>query len=123
MKLRDIQQEIVKLADEHPDHMAKCEYFNTLGHPVCIVGHAMSRLGVDADVFRGNSINSAAFRANRVLDAAGVEDGDIHIIEWIDTVQAEQDEGETWSEAVALANDYEDDTSLSEKGGVNADLC
>ena len=123
MKLHDIQQEIIKLANEHPDQTAKCEYFNMQGDPVCIVGHAMSRLGASADVFRSISINSAAFRASRVLDAAGVEDGDIHIIEWIDTVQAVQDEGETWSEAVALANDYEDDTSLSEKGGVNADLC
>ena len=105
MKLRDIQQEIVKLADEHPDHTAKCEYFNTLGHPVCIVGHAMSRLGVDADVFRGNSINSVAFEDSRVRQDAGVEDNDTTLIQWINFVQSMQDEGETWVEAVVTAND------------------
>ena len=105
MKLRDIQQEIVKLADEHPNNTANCEYFNMTGHPVCIVGHAVSRLGGNPDKFRHPSINSACFRVNRVREAAGVEDVDLNIIHWIDVVQSVQDEGKTWAEAVAAANE------------------
>ena len=82
----------------------------------------MSRLGVDVDRFRYVSVNSKCFRFDRPREAAGVEDVDLNIIQWIDVVQTLQDEGETWADAVAAANEAIPNLSKDE-GGVNADLC
>ncbi|OHT98264.1 hypothetical protein BKG71_19290 [Mycobacteroides chelonae] len=74
-------QEIRKLADEKPDRKAECVYW--VGkEPVCIVGHAAHRLGLDMTVPHGDALMA--------LGQWGVTGKKVEKA-WIATVQAAQD--------------------------------
>lgn len=93
--------DILALAAEHPDRKASCLYFDDLmaDHPPqCIVGHAIARQGVTYEDM-GNE-NGTAFDILVLQDEFG-EIPDVTIPHTVQLIQAAQDTGVTWSEAVS----------------------
>lgn len=74
-------QEIRKLAEERGGHKAECVYWNGV-EPVCIVGHAAHRLGLDMTVPYGTALAA--------LGQWGVSGKKVEKA-WIAAVQAAQD--------------------------------
>lgn len=67
----------------------------------CIVGQALSNLGVSDETLKEHEGVGAKFLAGRLLE--GVKAKESQLL-WLESVQAEQDSGETWGEAVQIAN-------------------
>lgn len=82
------------------DHTAVCSYMDG-GQPACIVGHALFNLGVEPrvlDRIEGGTIGTA----QRTLLHEDVEIT-LKALDFLDTAQTEQDNGETWGVALDRA--------------------
>lgn len=102
----EVISRIRKLADEHPDRVVGCDYFNEDGTPCCIVGNVISELG---GVRYGSSAVNAAgekivyegTRSDLVhWKLLGVESPSNTERDWVYSVQKEQDNESTWRQAV-----------------------
>lgn len=110
-------EEVRRLAEEQPDFVytdqevanEECSYFgcaigNTTGQ-ACIVGQSLANLNVDmSDLKRkednGYGMSIAEVLGWRVVDIPYTE----REAKWLGDVQYHQDRGETWAQAVALAD-------------------
>lgn len=97
------------------DHIAQPEYAGGCVYttwtkdgnaPSCLVGHALVRLGLDADVFNELGINSDT-DAERALEVLHLENyiGSVtgSATEFFIAVQTHQDKGNPWGEALNYA--------------------
>lgn len=111
----DIKQKLIDLAAGSPDFQYRtankipedvstgCYYIKD-GEPSCIVGQALSLLGVQPDEFTeqdsARNVTCEILGINRFeVDAKTRED-----LEWIDLVQSHQDSNMPWSECITYAN-------------------
>ena len=91
-----------RLAAEHPDRHTICRYTNEDStEPVCIIGHAVHELGVPLGSLAENqsmpTCDALSLVKSSVLPS-------IQELDWLSTVQFEQDNGASWSEAVQTAD-------------------
>jgi len=115
----DLIDKMRALATEEPDRYAECMYVSDdqavfdeqgleIGTPCCIVGHALIASGVPASYFLGigfdTETDDGTGRNNRSFNAMSGVDNDDHRVGWINSVQSHQDGGESWGEAVFLAD-------------------
>ena len=104
----EVISRIRKLADEHPDRVVGCDYFNEDGTPCCIVGNVISELGAVPGPSRGEVVSPTGERvvgegksASSInWNVVGVENPTSKQIDWVISVQETQDERNTWSVAV-----------------------
>lgn len=94
--------EYVYWAPEEPaaNGMPGCSYVNGVGGKGCIVGQALTNLGVTKDELAKHEGTRAGVVVPYLL---GVEEG-TQKLAWLDAVQARQDDGCEWAEAVAHAD-------------------
>lgn len=98
----DLAKEVRALAKENPEQVAHCTYFSEHdGSPSCIVGHALSKFGVTLDDL--GALNSET----GVWSLIGMSNllSDDGCVDWLNTVQGAQDNGEPWGVAVWLADE------------------
>lgn len=86
-------------------------YFDSVGDPVCIVGHVLHELGAR---YEGESVVSAdgahvsaswAQAIHLFWDVLGVHEGTFEQSRWVQNVQTNQDLGYSWSGAICNAHD------------------
>ena len=114
MKITAIQfaAEINRLATEDPTHVATCRYLSSGYHdeyisPVCIVGHAVINLvpvTEDAIHILRACEGDTSGTVLRQLGIDTIDNNTRHLVGWIRRVQAYQDNGETWADAVTKAD-------------------
>lgn len=92
------------LAEKFPDKTSECVYFNNDGTPSCIVGHALSSLGIHAIPEWANTLTFLHLTNDGVLDEVDYTE-DEGYVKWVECVQANQDLRETWSKAVSYADE------------------
>ena len=95
---------IIKLADENPDRIADCKYFDQ-GEPCCIVGHVLAELGAVQDFDESVRVGDYTFPNSEAADSIcwdvfDVEEPDPIEETFLVTVQELQDEGCRWGSAV-----------------------
>jgi len=112
-KLAAVIAAVRQAAEEHPNRVytpgegvqwGACQYRPTKGNPSgCIIGKAMRDTGHSVDHVRAGSALS-------VVPAALSIDPERHddSLQWLESVQARQDDGETWSRAVEYADKWEE---------------
>lgn len=112
-------EEVRRLASEQPDFVYSkqeganpnedCSYFgcqlgNTTGQ-ACIVGQALASLNVDMSGLKRREVEGIGMAIGSALDEGVV---DIPYTEeeqaWLGNVQYHQDRGESWAQAVAMAD-------------------
>jgi hypothetical protein len=94
----DVVQTVREIAAERPDHSdAGCVYFHSNGHPSCIVGHALYRLGVR---LRDLSVNNNGDTIDELAPFTW-DEGDVA---WLFSVQEYQDRLVPWGAAVEHAD-------------------
>lgn len=98
---------IIKLADENPDRIADCKYFDQ-GEPCCIVGHVLAELGAVQDFDESVRVGDYTFPNSEAADSIcwdvfGVEEPEPNEETFLVTVQELQDEGCRWAGAVDAA--------------------
>lgn len=104
--LNEIVLEIRHLAEKSPDYVYEppegrpCLYMHDTG-PGCIVGHALTNLGVTLRP------QDEGLRATQLLRSLGIVPQNIYSDEanWIEWVQDAQDDGKPWLYAVERADD------------------
>lgn len=124
--LKQIAQEIRTLANEKPDFIYRnqpipdpdgdttCSYLGAqvgqVGGEACIVGQALSRVGIPDDLLRAFE-RAGAYHAlsSLVVDEyIDVEEYDAfdenRILSWVDAVQFHQDSNKEWSVSIKLAD-------------------
>jgi hypothetical protein len=80
---------------------ASCAYFNKDGTPSCLIGQGFSALGLTAEDFSEDSYNFMA-----VSDFLHAWQGTpTDACEWLSDVQARQDRGDSWNNAVNYADE------------------
>jgi hypothetical protein len=125
--MNDIIKQVRIVAAERPEHVyekpdgenGSCHYFYD-GAPSCIIGHAFHSLGVNVNQLA--RVNPGPFKNDVMpVDVAvvslGLVKGDVNPevmdaypaeqeteVEWLKEVQHNQDEGESWGDAVAHAD-------------------
>ena len=122
----DLLREIISIADQNPDfvytdqgahpqgygHHILCSYLGrALGDPTgspCIVGRALSNLGVPDEELRGFEGKSASLVMGRASGSTYVYDNNTHnfISTAVGQIQIHQDNGLPWSECVAPYRQY-----------------
>ena len=107
----EILKTVIELAKENPEKTAGCKYVNDDGTPCCIVGHALIKHGLKATDFDG-SFDGYDGRVHPIntygvifglLAKLGIEEDDKDVVRRLARIQAAQDAGITWSDAVASA--------------------
>jgi hypothetical protein len=103
----NLLNDIVK--DEGADTTAKCRYTDPFDNvPVCIVGHALFRLGVPlAELAKLEG--EAADTVLSSFDQMGYFDVDDDAVELLTEAQTKQDNGAHWGDAVAWASGFDPD--------------
>ena len=114
-----VLDKIEAIAEEHPDRLAGCQYFNRDDTPCCIVGHVLADHGAYPKVEkRGflseefNVVKSA--EGTRLVDegqssssidwtALGIRKPGVRQAQLVREIQANQDSGKTWGEALKIA--------------------
>lgn len=100
--MNEMEQEVRRLAHEHPNKTAQCRYVYDSGEPCCIVGHALINLGkMEAGDF-DSDLNKTTISASE-FDHLGI---DPPLASWLEWVQEKQDVGGSWEEAVNFADEY-----------------
>lgn len=107
----DLIEAIKAVAAENPDRVyekeseeALARYFHGDGGPGCLVGHGMARCGVKPVDDDHNSYHIA--EGIRFGYFEGLEDeGTVDQRSWLSDVQEWQDGGQSWGNAVHLAED------------------
>lgn len=99
----NLLNDIVK--DEGADTTAKCRYTDPFDNvPVCIVGHALFRLGVplaELATYEGQAADSVLLG----LAHDGYFEFDEDAAELLTDAQTKQDNGAHWGDAVAMASE------------------
>lgn len=116
--LHKLEDEIIKLAEERPEHTYEgakvtkeaggCSYVGTklgvVGGEGCIVGQALMRLGVSEDYLREIEAGAGSLNAKELLSRGrrlfNTENNDSGTMRTILLVQGNQDDGLTWGESV-----------------------
>lgn len=107
-------ERVRKLANDYPDRVAECEYFNNKGEPQCIWGHVFAHLGCAIEWQEdGLTCWVVAPNGERVTDAGssiedfrpdwgqlGIEGPNSSQLRWACGVQNNQDSGMAWGFAV-----------------------
>ena len=103
-----IRDEVLALADEHPDatyvpdgESKTCSYVrgSAAGQPGCLLGQALIRLGVDPDeLAEVEGVQPVGVRIIEVLDAMEVPRS--NVVESLAWAQDLQDDGVPWGSAV-----------------------
>ena len=103
---KDVENEVRELAYEHRYYIYDdfnehgiCRYINQ-GEGSCIVGRALVNLDIDPEEITRLEGNPAS-----EVVAELVGPGEQASLEWLDTVQCEQDNGTPWGEAVLIADE------------------
>ena len=96
-------EKVRELARKHPDRVAACEYA-VAGVPECIIGHALAAEGWSGATLEKEGNRSALGLWTGGL-LPGVSEAGAH---WLQRVQAAQDAGLTWADAVELADKERD---------------
>lgn len=109
-----LKARVIELAEEFPETLRECRYFNEDSTPCCIVGKGMADLGIDSheflygdysgDLNDGTSIRVLAHHEYPTLPVI-VENDDDEALEFLQEMQGYQDRGRTWGEALALLED------------------
>jgi hypothetical protein len=103
----NLLNDIVK--DEGANTEAACRYTNVAGDaPVCIVGHALFRLGVPVSELAKYE-GQAADSAMQGLANDGYFEFDEDAGDLLTEAQAKQDTGASWDEAVVWASGFDPD--------------
>ena len=94
-----------RLAAENPDRHAICVYATEdATEPVCIIGHAAHELGAPLDILaRDPHLTTCDALALAPIPPPGPLSPEGF---WLSTVQFEQDEGASWSQAVQTADNF-----------------
>jgi hypothetical protein len=107
---RALATEARRLAQREPDRQVSCTYTRFEDDqlvPNCIVGQAAYNLGVSLDDL--NRVNSCSIYhlASEIDDRpewlSVIEDDGVHV-HWLSSLQAAQDGGESWGEALHRAD-------------------
>ena len=104
---KDIENEVRKIAaadpyyiyDDFDEDEGYCRYINN-GEGSCIVGKALVNLDIDPETIIRLEGNPASEVVAELLGP-----GEQASLEWLDTVQCEQDNGTPWGEAVLIADE------------------
>src|SRR5690606_1231334 len=107
--IKDVVKEVRRLAEEQPDHVYSapegeeiCSYVTGKDGKGCIVGQALSRLGVPESALRGIEGEGAYALPELIPYLAGREDKRSR--RWLTLIQSRQDGGRTWWQAVTEAD-------------------
>lgn len=109
--LREIERNVRRLARENPDYIytspenGQCDYFPTPNNPQgCLIGAAARMAGASLDDGDFTAVEASCALILR-LDLTDDDRYANHAtLTWLDRVQGWQDEGASWSEAVAYAD-------------------
>ena len=98
---------IIKLADENPNMVADCKYFDQ-GKPCCIIGHVLADLGAVQDFDESVRVGDYTFPNSEGADSIcwdvfDIEEPEPNEETFLVTVQEVQDEGRCWESAVDVA--------------------
>jgi hypothetical protein len=116
MNLRELDikaliAEVREVAAEHPTRVLAddCQYFDESGAPVCLIGHALARLGFSSDTEVGHYITLGDDYYNEssigyLLSHLRIEHITGTANRWLTVVQRHQDLAEPWAVAVARAD-------------------
>ena len=103
---KDVENEVRELAYEHRYYIyddfnerGLCRYINQ-GQGSCLVGKALVNLDIDPETIIRLEGNPASEVVAELLGP-----GEQASLEWLDTVQCEQDNGTPWGEAVLIADE------------------
>lgn len=109
-------REVIAGHEDFVYRQPQCRYADESGNPSCVVGHAVNQL--DPEVFaviRQTEVNlgrspsigySNEFREGEIL---GISNDGLLILQ---AAQAAQDGGETWGDALEIAEQYYEDLKL-----------
>lgn len=102
---------VIQLAKDKPDTKSECRYFDTHAYnaPCCIVGHGLAALGVDVQPFASDSELNAWTSVDGLPDAGCLEMDDEVALLRLYNIQARQDKGDTWGEALTYAEQGKQD--------------
>ena len=112
-----VVNEIRRMATENPDKTAGDSYFNDDGTPMCIFGHMLHKLGAapvepDEDevvAILNRAGDTVCIEGSAICDAEweklGVQYPSSYELSWSYHLQARQDEGGAWGEALRSADD------------------
>jgi hypothetical protein len=99
----NLLNDIVK--DEGADTTAKCRYTDPFDNvPVCIVGHALFRLGVPLAAIALHEGESADHVLS-TFEELGYFEVDEDAADLLNEAQTKQDNGAPWGDAVAMASE------------------
>lgn len=107
-------ERVRKLANDYPERVAECEYFNNNGEPLCIWGHVFADLGCSLKIVGGylKEVQSRLGEKVVAMDisiadwvAAGVEQPTRHEEEWARRTQENQDKPMAWGFAVGSVDE------------------
>lgn len=113
-------ERVRKLANDYPERVAECEYFNNMGEPQCIWGHVFADLGCAIEWQKGSrTCWVVAPNGEMVTDAGssiqyfrpnwgqlGIEGPNSVQLEWSCRVQGNQDREIAWGFAVGSVDEY-----------------
>lgn len=104
----DLIRAVREVAADNPDRIYQapdpqvCEYADTAGNPLCLIGHALHRLGrLEQAANVGNEENIAAIL---VYDWQDEVKSTRTQRDWLHSVQKAQDTLQPWGEAVRTAD-------------------
>jgi hypothetical protein len=108
MTIPDIKREIKRLARIFPDQTAKPQYMSFHGpaktpEPESIVGHALFNLGAPMSLLRQNNREGVTEVLSKLFNDNIDWERYQTAIDWMETVVAAEDQGDTWEEAVKYA--------------------
>ena len=109
-----VQDRIREVAEDEPDRVAQCQYFDN-GVPECIVGRVLAELGVRTVEVGPGTYHLMAAEGGFVAEdptfaqhldwrSMGVRMPGRRQRNWIEQVQALQDSGARWGDAVKEAD-------------------
>lgn len=109
---QDLIDEVRKIAEEMPDFVyttddvSGCSYFGReVGDPTgqcCIMGQAFKNLNVDTSKINETPVLTVGELIwGQVIPVTSLNESQV---EWLDHVQALQDEGSSWGEAVSIVD-------------------
>lgn len=109
MILTDLANEVRRLAEEFPDRVAGCSYYNeVMKTPCCLLGSAAFNV-IDGLEYNPGA-NRKAIYAKAAQEWLGITQADINThystYRFLEQVQCWQDATHTWSMAVRKADEY-----------------
>lgn len=114
--LAEARHRLESLALHQPDKVAggdaiTCRYFEYDGSPSCLVGHAFAEELKTAGIVFGTWENEDGINSRSILEKISIEPD---AVTYLSIAQEQQDFGQTWGDAVKLA-DERIDSVLAER--------